>query len=155
MVVTPVLLRDEAELLEDRDVVTEADLLGDLAVDDLDHGGADELHPPARVRRQGADGEVVERGARVRPAALPLPDDVVALDDEVGSRAEAEIGEGLAKRQRELAHLFTAAEGPVQRVVEADVGRRELVDDVRVEVAAPEVRQPASHDRLVVLDRHA
>src|SRR3954452_13735870 len=139
MVATSLLPRDEVELLEDRDAIVEAELLGDHAVDDLDHGGTGELHPPARVRRQRADGEVVERGAGVGAAALPLPDDVVALGDEVGGRAEAEIGERLAERQRELAHLVAAAEGLVQRVLEADVGRGELVDDIRVEVAAPEI----------------
>src|SRR3954471_12452709 len=155
MVATSLLPRDEVELLEDRDAIVEAELLGDHAVDDLDHGGTGELHPPARVRRQRADGEVVERWAGVCAAALPLPDDVVALGDEVGGRAEAEIGERLAERQRELAHLVAAAEGLVQRVLEADVGRGELVDDARVEVAAPEVGEPANDDGLVVLDRHA
>src|ERR1700754_2466438 len=125
------LLRDEAELPEGRDAVVEAELFGDLAVDDLDHGGPCELHLPARVRRQGADGEVVERGAGVGPAALPLPDHVVALGDEVGGRAEAEIGERLAEREGELADLVAAAERRVERVLEADVGRRELVDDAR------------------------
>jgi hypothetical protein len=42
----------------------------------------------------------------------------------------------------------------VHRVLEADVGRGELVDDRRVEVSAPEVREPAHDDRLVVLDGH-
>jgi hypothetical protein len=90
----------------------------------------------------------------VRPAALPLPDDVVTLGDQVGGRAEAEIGERLAEAQRELADLVAAAQRLVQRVLEADVGRGELVDDALVEVAAPEVREPANDDGLVVLDRH-
>src|SRR6188472_2881345 len=60
-----------------------------------------------------------------------------------------------SERQRELAHRISAAEGLVQLVLEADVGRGEFVDDTRIEVAAPEVREPASADRLVVLDRHA
>jgi hypothetical protein len=43
----------------------------------------------------------------------------------------------------------------VQRVLEADVRRGQLVDDARVEVVAPEVREPPDDDGLVVLGRHA
>jgi hypothetical protein len=42
----------------------------------------------------------------------------------------------------------------VQRVLEADVGRGELVDDRGAEVVAPEIREPADDDCLVVLDGH-
>jgi hypothetical protein len=83
-------------------------------------------------------GEIVERGAGVGPATLPLPDDVAALGDEVGGCPEAEIGERPAKPQRELSHLVAPPKRLVQRVLEPDVWRGQLVDDARVEVAAPE-----------------
>lgn len=49
---TPLPPRDQAELLEDRDAIVEAELLGDHAVDDLDHRDAGELHALARAGGQ-------------------------------------------------------------------------------------------------------
>ena len=102
--------------------------------------------------RQRADRQVVERGAGVHPAAVPLPDDVVALGDQLRGRDEAEIRERIAEAHGELAHRAAAAQRLMQRVLEADIGRGELIDDRRVEVAAREVREPAHDDGLVVLD---
>ena len=84
------------------------------------------------------------------PASLPLPDDIVAFGDEVGGPGEAEIRERLAEPQRELAHLVAPTQRRVQRVLEADVGRGKLVDDHWVEAVAPEIREPADDDCLVV-----
>jgi hypothetical protein len=42
----------------------------------------------------------------------------------------------------------------VHRVFETDVVRRELVDDVGVVLGAPELREPAADDGLVVLCGH-
>src|SRR5262249_1678140 len=46
------------------------------------------------------------------------------------------------------------AQGRVERVLEADVWRGELIDHGRVEVLAPELREPAANDRLVLFDGH-
>jgi len=103
------LLGDEAQLLEGGDAVVETDLLGDQPVFDLDHGGAGELHPLARARRQGSDGDVVEGVAGMRAAALPLADDVVALGDEIGRSLEPEVRERGTELRGEVADLVPAA----------------------------------------------
>jgi hypothetical protein len=55
---------------------------------------------------------------------------------------------------RERADRVASTQGRVQRVLEPDVRGGELVDDVGVEVLAPELREPPAHDGLVFLDRH-
>src|SRR5260370_29867361 len=73
--------------------VIEADLLDDLAVDNLQHGGAGEVHLAASGSGEAADQEVVEGRSGVGPAAFPLTDDIVALGDQVRSAPEVEVGE--------------------------------------------------------------
>ena len=87
----------------------------------------------------------------MRAAALPLADDVVALGDQVGGPPEAQVGEGGAELRGEGPDLCAAAARRVQRVLEADVRRREFVNDGRVEVLAPELGEPARDDGLVLL----
>src|SRR3982074_2625709 len=52
------LLRDQAQLLQGRHPVVNADLLGDQPVFDLEHGHAGELHLLAATRWQRADRDV-------------------------------------------------------------------------------------------------
>src|SRR6185437_13652759 len=147
-------LLDEAELTQCGDPVVEADLLGDKAVFDLQHGDPSESHHLAGAGRQFAERHVVERRAGVRAAAFPLADHVVALGDQVGGAPEVQVRERGAELSRELADRLSAAQRRVQRVLEPDVRGGELVDDGGVVVLAPELGEPAADDGLVLLDRH-
>ena len=145
---------DEAELAERGHAVVQADLLGDEAVLDLQHRGAGEPHRPAGAGRQRPVGHVVERVAGLGAAAFPLADHVVAFRDQVGGAPEVQVGKRGAELLRERADRAPAAQRLVQRVLEPDVRGGQLVDDGRVELLAPELREPAAHDRLVLLSRH-
>src|SRR5215831_10287280 len=145
---------DEAELAEHGDAVVEADLLGNEAALNLQNGGAGESHHLAGAGWQRADGHVVERLAGVGAAAFPLADHIVALGDEIGGAPEVQVRERGAELPGERADRVSATQRRVQRVLEPDVRGRELVDDGRVEVLTPELREPPAHNSLVLLDRH-
>src|SRR5262245_63790754 len=87
----------------------------------------------------------------MRAAAVPTTDHVVALGDEVGRAPEVEIRERLAELGHERLHLRAAPSRRVQGVLQEDIGRAELVDDGGVPRIAPELREPATDDRLVLL----
>src|SRR6201987_3530355 len=63
------------------DAVIETDLLDNLAVHDLEHSGAREVHLTARRSLKAADQEIAERRTCVGASAFPLTDDIVALGD--------------------------------------------------------------------------
>src|SRR6202044_3128302 len=67
-------LGDQPELGERGDAVVQADLLGNEAVLDLQHGDAGEPHRLARACGQRPERHVVERVAGVGATALPLAD---------------------------------------------------------------------------------
>ena len=113
--------------------------------------GPGEPHLAAGRGRQRADEEIAESRAGVRAAALPLADHVVALGDEVGRAAELEVRKRLAEVDHEVLHVLAAATRGVQGVLQQDVGGGELVDDLGIPGIAPEFREPASDDGLVVL----
>ena len=52
--------------------IIETDLLGDLSIDYLQHGGASEMHLSAGRCRQTADQEILERRAGMGTASFPL-----------------------------------------------------------------------------------
>src|SRR6185437_13621404 len=83
-----------------------------------------------------------------------LADHVIALGDQVGGAPETQVRERSAELLRERADRVATTQGRVQRVLEPDVRGGELVDDARVKVLAPELREPPAHDGLVLLDRH-
>src|SRR5262249_48778703 len=68
---------DQPKLGQRGHAVVEADLLGDLAVDHLQHRGAGEVHLAAGRSRETADQKVIEGRTRMRGATFPLTDDVV------------------------------------------------------------------------------
>src|SRR5215472_13971973 len=84
-------------------------------------------------------------------AADPAADDVVALGDKVARTAEAEIGESLAKGGDELPDVLATAPRLMQRVLQQHVGCRKVVDHLGIPGIAPELREPAANDRLVLL----
>ena len=63
----------------------------DPAIVDANHGRAGEAHLAARRRRQRADEEIIEGRPGMCAATDPAADDMVALGDEIGCAAEAEI----------------------------------------------------------------
>jgi hypothetical protein len=67
------LLRDQAQLLQGRHPVVDADLLGDQPVFDLEHGHAGEVHLLAATRWQRADRDVIERLPGLGAAAFHWP----------------------------------------------------------------------------------
>ena len=60
---------EQAQLGQGGNSVIKADLLEDLAILDLEDGGAREVHLPARVGGQAANQEVLESG----PVWVPPP----------------------------------------------------------------------------------
>src|SRR5262249_26647962 len=100
---------EDAELLKRGHSIIEADLLCDSAVFDTEHGRPGESHLPTGSRRKGADEEVAEGGAGVRPAAFPAADHVVALGDQVCGAREVEVRERLAEPGHELLYIVAAA----------------------------------------------
>src|SRR5690242_11539783 len=88
---------DEAELLECAHSIVQADLLGDLAIFDPQHGRSRKAHRAAGRRRQRSDEEVAEGRPRMRAATFPATHHVVALGDEVRDAPEIEVWKRLAK----------------------------------------------------------
>src|SRR6185503_17654558 len=99
--------------------------------------------------------EVAECRAVVRAAAFPASDDIIAFGDQVRGAPEVEIRKRLAKVLHERLDVGAVATRRVQRVLQQYVGSSEFVDDGRVVLFVPEMREPAADDRLVViLSRH-
>src|SRR5262245_36740928 len=142
---------DEPELLQGSHAVVQSDFLGDLAVLHFQHGRSGETHLPAGRCGQRADRKVAVGGTRMRAAAVPTTDHVVALGDEVGRAPEVEIRERLAELGHERLHLRAAPARRAQGALQEDIGRAEFVDDGGVPRIAPELREPATDDRLVLL----
>src|SRR5262249_50739158 len=130
---------EQPELGQGGNAVVQADLLDDLAVLELEDGHAGEVHLPARVGGQAAGQEVLEGRTGVGPAALPLPDDIVALGDEVGRAPEFHVGERNAEIHHERLDILAAFPRLMQRVFQQHVRRGDLVDHIQVEDFAPEV----------------
>src|SRR5262245_12701294 len=84
-------------------------------------------------------------------AAVPTTDHIVALGDEVRRAPEVEIRERLAELGHERLHLRAAPARRMQGILQEDIGCAELVDDGGVPRIAPELREPAADDRLVLL----
>src|ERR1700693_2606707 len=84
---------EQAELSQRCDSVVKADLLRDLAVDDLQHRRAGEAHLAPGPREKAPDQKVIEGRTGVGSAAFPLADDSVALGDQIGDAPEVEVGE--------------------------------------------------------------
>jgi hypothetical protein len=141
---------DEAELRQGCDAVVEADFLDDFAILKPQHGRSRERHLAAGVGRQASDQEVIESGTGMRSASRPTTDDVVALRDEVGCAPEVEIRERLPEVGHERLDVIATAAGFVQRIVQQHVGRGQFVDNAEIAGLAPEMREPSTHDGLVV-----
>jgi hypothetical protein len=89
---------------------------------------AGEVHLSAGRGRQAADEEVVEGRTRMRAAAFPLADDIVALGDQVGGAPEVEVGECSPEVGHERLDVGAAAPGFVKGILEQHVWRRDLID---------------------------
>ena len=105
----------------------------------------------AGVGRQRADQEVAEGRPGVRAAAFPAADDVVAFRDQVRGAPEVQVRERLAEVLHEGLDVVAAATRGVQGVLQQHVGSGQLVDDGGVVLLAPEMREPAADDGLVVI----
>src|SRR5687768_14587712 len=127
----------ETELRQRGHSVVETDFLCDLAVLDAQHSGAREPHLPAGACRERTLKKVTEGRARVRAAADPPTDDIVAFGDKLRRTRETQVGERFTERRHERLHIRTAAARRVQRILQEDVGRGELVDDLRVPGITP------------------
>src|ERR1700756_320799 len=139
------------ELGQCGDAVIETDLLDNLAVHDLEHRSAREVHLAARRSRKAADQEIAERRAGVGATALPLTDDIVALGDQVRGAPEVEIGERGAEIGHERLDVGAAAPGLMQRIFEQHVGGGDLIDDTEIDGLAPELGEPTTNDGLVII----
>src|SRR5262249_33510113 len=84
-------------------------------------------------------------------ATFPLPDDVVALGDQIRRAPEIEIGECGTEIGHERPDVGTAAARFMQRVFEQHVRRGNLVDDGKIDILAPELGKPAADNGLVSL----
>src|ERR1700730_10009146 len=105
---------EQPELGQRSPPLVEADLLDDLAVDHLQYRGAGEAHLAAGRSRQAADQKVLEGRTRMRAAAFPLSDDIVALGDQVRRAPEIEIGECGAEIGHKRLDVVAATVGFVQ-----------------------------------------
>src|SRR5207245_4637250 len=85
------------------------------------------------------------------PAAFPAADHVVALGDEVRSAPKVEVRECFTEPSHESLDICVAATRRMQRILQEHVVSGELVDDVEIAGFAPELREPAAYDGLVVL----
>ena len=99
---------------------------------------------------EASDQEVVERGTGMRAAASPTSDDIVAFRDQIGDAPEIEIRERLAKIGHEGLDIVAAVPRFMQRILQQHVGCCEFVHDVQIAGLAPEIREPAADDGLVV-----
>jgi AraC family transcriptional regulator of adaptative response/methylated-DNA-[protein]-cysteine methyltransferase len=142
---------EQPQLSEGGDSIIETDFLDDLAILDLEDGGAGEVHLPARVGGRAANQEVLERGAGMGAAALPLPDDIIAFSDEISRAPEVEVRKGRAEIRHESLDVRTSLPRLVQRVFEQHIRRGDFIDDAEIAGLAPEVGEPAADDRLVVV----
>jgi hypothetical protein len=105
-----------------------------------------------RILRPDAPGkEIIECRAGVRAAADPAAHDVVALGDEIGRAAEAEVGECPAEAVHEIRHIRATATRLMQRILQQHVGGGEFLDHLGIPGIAPEFREPAADDGLVFL----
>src|SRR5215510_10011039 len=141
----------DAELLQRGGAVVQPDFLGDLAILHTQHGRSREVHFPAGGRRKRADQKVAEGGAGVRATPFPAADDMVTLGDEVCRAPKAEVREGPAEFGHELLHVLATATRRMQRILQENVRRAELIDDAGVPGVAPKLLEPSSHDGFVVL----
>src|SRR3978361_1105647 len=91
---------EDAQLGQGGHSIIKTDLLEDLAILYFEDGGACEAHLPARICRQGATQEVLERRAGMSSAAPPLADDIIPFSDEVSRSPEVEV----RKRRAEICH---------------------------------------------------
>src|SRR5262245_23566214 len=141
----------DAELLQRSRAVVQPDFLGDLAILHTQHGRSCEVHFPARGRRKRADQKVAEGGPGVRATPFPAADDIVTLGDEVCRAPKAEVRECPAEFGHELLHVLATATRRMQRILQENVGRAELIDDAGVPGVAPKLLEPSSNDGFVVL----
>src|SRR5262249_25144432 len=101
--------------------------------------------------RQRAHQEVAEGRTRVRTAAFPLADDIVAFRDQIRRAPEIEIRECSAEIGHECLDVVTAAARLVQGILLEHVGRGELIDDAEIASLAPKLGEPPADNGLVVL----
>src|ERR1700722_11170541 len=88
---------EQAELSQRGHAVVNADLLRDLAVDDLQHRRAGEAHLAAGRRGKAPDQKVIEGRTGVGSAAFPLADHSVALGDQIGRTQKLRSGNAARK----------------------------------------------------------
>src|SRR5262245_62667714 len=82
---------------------------------------------------------------------MPTPDHVVGVGNETRGGAEMEIGERRAELGHERLRLRAAPAWRMHGILQQDIGCRELIDDAGVPRIAPELREPATDDGLVLL----
>ncbi|KSV81726.1 hypothetical protein N183_14535 [Sinorhizobium sp. Sb3] len=75
---------------------------------------------------------------------------IVALGDQIGRAPEVEVGKSRPKVCHERRDVFAAAARFVQGILQEHIGRRDLIDNSKIDVLAPEFGEPANDDGLVV-----
>jgi hypothetical protein len=141
---------DEAELLQGRDPIVEADFLKDSSILEFQHGRAGEFHLAARVSRQRSHQEVAERGPRMGSPAFPSADDVIAFRYQIRCAPEVEIGERLPEARHKRLDVFPAMARLVERILQEHVGCSEFIDNSKVASLAPKIREPPANNNLVI-----
>ena len=114
---------DQSELGQCGHAVVETDLLHDLAVEHFQHSGTGEVHLAASCSRKATSKKVVEGVSRMGTTTFPLTNDVIALPWR-GSCSEY------------LSSMFGAAISSMT---------------ARLDILAPELREPATNDGLVAI----
>ena len=142
---------NEADLEHGAQRIFLPQLLGNPPLLQPEHGCPCELHFAARGGRNRTHAEVAEGRTRMRAAAFPPADDVVAFGDEVADTAEIQVGKRIAKFRHEIRNRVAAFFRLMHRVVHQYVRRGEFVDDCRIPRVSPEFLEPPGHDFLVVL----
>src|SRR5262245_54886613 len=141
----------DAELLQRGCSIVQPDLLGDLTILHTKHGGSRESHFSAGGRRKRADDKVAESGAGMRAASFPAADDIIAFGDEIRHAPELEVRECSAEFGHEFLHVLATAPRRMQRILQENVRRAELVDNAGVPGIAPKLREPSRDDGFVFL----
>src|SRR6185437_11216347 len=101
------------------------------------------MHLPAGRCRQRSHEKVTESPPRVRTAAFPAADHVVALGNEISRAPEVEVRKRFAEISHESLDVRIALAWCMQGILQEHARSGELVNDVEIAGLTPEVRKPA------------
>jgi len=119
-------------------------------IPEFQHGRAGEFHFATGVGRQRSDEEIAERRPGMGSAAFPSADDVIAFRKQVRGAPKSRSGERFPKVRHKRLDVFSATARFVKRILQPHVGCSEFIDNSEVAGLAPEIREPAANDSLVI-----